>query len=235
VLVGATDRDDRRAEFSDTGRDDLLMAPGVDIVSTWCQRDGDDPCASDERTYGIASGTSFAAPHVSGALALVRAAGLSHEEAVARLRDTARDLAAPGRDDGTGYGLLDLQAATAGLVTASSPTAPAPTTPAAPTSPDPTATPSAPATDPPTSAPSVPSVPTATPHASASPSETATTAPAAPPTPDGEITTPDGEASPVALEHEGPAGSGWKLLAVGLVAVTGVASGGTAARVLRRG
>lgn len=236
VLVGATDRDDRRAEFSDTGRDDLLMAPGVDIVSTWCQPRDDDPCWSDERTYGIADGTSFAAPHVAGAVALVRAAGLSHDEAVTRLRDSARDLAAPGRDDGTGYGLLDLQAATAGLLPSSQPTTPAPTTPAPTATPDPsptsTPTPSASATDPP---PTTSPAPTATPDPSPSPSGTATTVPTAPSSPDGEVTTPDGEASPVAFEDAGRAGSGWKLLAVVLVAVTAVASGGAAAGARRRG
>ncbi len=75
VLVGATDRDDVRTEFSDSGRDDLLMAPGVDVVSTWCRQAGDERCAPDTHTYGIADGTSFAAPHVAGALAVLRSAG----------------------------------------------------------------------------------------------------------------------------------------------------------------
>jgi serine protease len=39
VLVGASDPQDRRAVFADHGRSDALLAPGVDIVSTWCGPD----------------------------------------------------------------------------------------------------------------------------------------------------------------------------------------------------
>lgn len=111
VLVGSTDRDDERASFSDAGRDDILMAPGVDIVSTWCREDGDSRCSRGTHTYGQASGTSFSAPQVAAGLALLRDLGLDAEQAVDHLRGTARDLGPSGDDAQYGVGLIDLAAA----------------------------------------------------------------------------------------------------------------------------
>ena len=60
IAVAATDHNDERASFSNYGETWVdLAAPGVDILST---TPGD--------TYGLKSGTSMAAPHVSGAAAL---------------------------------------------------------------------------------------------------------------------------------------------------------------------
>jgi subtilisin family serine protease len=157
VLVGATDKDDQRADFSDTGRNDMLMAPGVDIRSTWCRPDKDTPCDGQTHNYGIAEGTSFAAPHVAAAIAILRSSGLNHQQAVQRLRDTARDLGPAGRDLETGYGLIDLVAATGASTAPPSPTATP--SPSASPSPSPTTTPAS--TDQPSEAPTSPG-PTAT-------------------------------------------------------------------------
>jgi subtilisin family serine protease len=64
--------------------------------------------------WGAANGTSFAAPHVSGAAALVLglAPHLSRQELTSLLLSTAVDLGAPGRDDAVGAGMLDVDAAT---------------------------------------------------------------------------------------------------------------------------
>ncbi|GIH28181.1 hypothetical protein Aph01nite_64910 [Acrocarpospora phusangensis] len=57
--VAASDESDQRAPFSNHGRCVDLYAPGVDILSTW-----------PDDTLRRLSGTSVAAPHVSGAAAL---------------------------------------------------------------------------------------------------------------------------------------------------------------------
>jgi len=63
IAVGATDRNDNKTGFSNFGANAVdLFAPGDNIYST---RTGTDT------SYGSGSGTSFAAPVVSGALALL--------------------------------------------------------------------------------------------------------------------------------------------------------------------
>jgi subtilisin family serine protease len=61
LTVSATDREDSRARWANTGGCVDLFAPGVGIVSAWG--------ASDDATRSL-SGTSMAAPHVTGAAAL---------------------------------------------------------------------------------------------------------------------------------------------------------------------
>ena len=62
ITVGSTDRNDRRSNFSNYGRCLDIFAPGSDIQSSWSNSD------SDSKTI---SGTSMAAPHVAGAVALL--------------------------------------------------------------------------------------------------------------------------------------------------------------------
>lgn len=85
-------------------RDYCLFAPGSNIRSTL-----------NGGSYGIGSGTSFAAPYVSGAAAVVKAAfpGVSNRDVVDRLLLTAEDLGDPGVDSTFGRGRLDLEAAMA--------------------------------------------------------------------------------------------------------------------------
>ncbi|MGN9907308.1 S8 family peptidase [Phytohabitans sp. LJ34] len=61
LTVSATDREDSRAPWANTGGCVDLFAPGVSIVSAWN--------AADDATRPL-SGTSMAAPHVTGAAAL---------------------------------------------------------------------------------------------------------------------------------------------------------------------
>jgi subtilisin family serine protease len=61
MTVGAADRTDRRASFSNYGDCIDWFAPGAEIESAWA--DSDD-------AIGTASGTSMAAPHAAGVAAL---------------------------------------------------------------------------------------------------------------------------------------------------------------------
>ena len=67
--------------------------------------------------YGYMSGTSMAAPHVAGTLALMFAAypDLSASDALQRLYDTATDLGDEGWDEKTGYGEVNALAAVNGF------------------------------------------------------------------------------------------------------------------------
>lgn len=151
-----------------------LVAPGVDVKTT--------------DLYGMytsATGTSAAAPHVAGTLALLLSAApdLTADQQVTALLNSAVDFGAAGPDNAFGYGRLDALAAYQSLQGGAAtplPTAPATHTPTATAMPTATATAQVTAT--PTAAPTaVPTatptaLPTATPIASSTP--TATTAPA---------------------------------------------------------
>ena len=105
LAVAATDRSDQRASFSNYGPEVDLAAPGVDIYSTWPWLDG----------YFTKSGTSMAAPHVSGVAALVwsRWPEWDNIEVSRRIMETAVDVDVSGWDPYTGWGRLDAAAALA--------------------------------------------------------------------------------------------------------------------------
>lgn len=100
IAVGATDREDRRADFSVSGDWVDLSAPGVEIPSALVGG-GSQPI----------SATSIAAPQVSGVAALLAAMGLPADDIRDRLRSTAVDLGAPGKDPEYGWGRVDAGAA----------------------------------------------------------------------------------------------------------------------------
>lgn len=104
LTVGSVDRDNVVTDFSITGPQVDLVAPGVDITSPYTQADGG---------YFTGYGTSQSTAIVSGAAALVRAKfpQLSAAEVIHRLEATAIDKGAPGRDDQYGYGVLNIMGA----------------------------------------------------------------------------------------------------------------------------
>ena len=111
VSVGASDAWDRRCAFSSYGPSLDLVAPGLDVWTTAPTY----PNAFGARWPGVldGSGTSFAAPHVTGTIGLMvaRRPDLADRDAQMLLRASAHDLGAPGRDDQTGWGRLDAAAA----------------------------------------------------------------------------------------------------------------------------
>ncbi|RCG25899.1 hypothetical protein DQ384_30785 [Sphaerisporangium album] len=122
VAVGATGHHDRPAPFGNRGPLLDLFAPGVAVRS-----------AVPGDTYRTLSGTSVAAAHVAGALALVRQANqdLPGEELVEKLRTSGKDITYRSGGTTVTTKRIDLAAA----LSLDPPTTPAPTvTP----SPDPT-------------------------------------------------------------------------------------------------
>lgn len=104
VAVTALTADDRLANFSSWGPEVDLAAPGARILSTY----GDG--------YKELSGTSMAAPHVTGTVALVlaRAPRLSGEHVVQLLKRTAQSLPSLGAEE-QGAGLVNAAAAVAAM------------------------------------------------------------------------------------------------------------------------
>lgn len=118
IVVAASDRNDRKPDFS-SGVGEAkwgMAAPGGgsttdpisdDIYSTYYE-------SGQQNSYAYLRGTSMAAPHVSGAAAVLRGMGLSAQQTVERLLSTAKDIGPEGRDTTFGYGRLDLAAAVGG-------------------------------------------------------------------------------------------------------------------------
>ncbi len=113
--VGAVDQGLTVASYSSRGPSTCdstvfaeVVAPGDQLITTDLSSGGNPTVV-----FPPVSGTSFAAPHVSGAMALLLSAfpdtTVPHLEAV--LINTARDLGDPGPDNDYGYGLIDVVAA----------------------------------------------------------------------------------------------------------------------------
>jgi subtilisin family serine protease len=102
VAVAATDEANARAALSNYGPEIDVAAPGIAIYST-------DLGGS----YGDRSGTSMATAFVSGLAALIAGEIDSGDPDAVRdaIEDTALDIAPAGRDDFTGYGLIQADAA----------------------------------------------------------------------------------------------------------------------------
>lgn len=98
VAVGATNENSELAWFSNYGPEQELVAPGTSIFSTTLGG-----------SYDEASGTSMAAPEVSGVAALILALdpALSANDVRSILAASAIDMGSAGRDSRFGYGLVN--------------------------------------------------------------------------------------------------------------------------------
>jgi subtilisin family serine protease len=124
ITVAATDQNDERAKFSNFGRAVDISAPGIDVLSLRAintdmiaKADKDYKPGSafvgGAQDYYKASGTSFAAPFVSGVASLLMSKfpNLTGKQVKRMILQSALDIDVPGVDQNTGYGLLDARAA----------------------------------------------------------------------------------------------------------------------------
>jgi len=101
IAVAATDENDNVASWSSKGPEVEIAAPGVNVLSTYRNN-----------WYAYGSGTSMAAPHVSGTAGLmiskILADGRTYTVEGIRdtLRTTADDIGPAGKDDASGYGIV---------------------------------------------------------------------------------------------------------------------------------
>ena len=117
IAVGAVDINNNRTDYSTSGSELDLVAPGgtsnYGILSTWGYYDG----TNYNTGYNYMSGTSMASAFVSGAAALLLESGVSPNNIKKRLTSTAYDLGNSGKDDKYGYGMLDVYGALLGKKT----------------------------------------------------------------------------------------------------------------------
>jgi len=102
MSVASTDAADQHSEFSNFGKTIDIAAPGSNVFSIF-----------PGESFGGLDGTSMSTPIVSGAAALVKAnePKLSNTDIAGRLKLTAKDLGAAGKDVYYGHGRLNIDRA----------------------------------------------------------------------------------------------------------------------------
>ncbi len=125
ITVGATGPDGQQTAYSNFGRDVDVMAPGGNLDRSFTGPDGTRHAAgilstvldrhSGMPTYEFQQGTSMAAPHITGLIALMLSAdpGMTSTGVLAALRSAASPVPGCGPGD-CGAGLVDAAAALGG-------------------------------------------------------------------------------------------------------------------------
>ncbi|MDW7727744.1 MAG: S8 family serine peptidase [Candidatus Methanoperedens sp.] len=125
IAVTAIDQNAQRASFSPIDQKIELAAPGVNINSTVSDCTLTPPIVCTEN-YKSLSGTSMAAPYITGVAALVYSTdypdvngdGIRNNTDVRKiLQDSALDVGIAGRDNIYGYGIVDASKAVLGYST----------------------------------------------------------------------------------------------------------------------
>lgn len=105
ICVGSINREKRRSDFSSTGPNLTIMAPGEKILSCYPPDD-----------FARFSGTSMATPFIAGVAALILAKHRKHggktpcdsqKEMMEHLTKVALDVEDPGWDQHTGWGIVN--------------------------------------------------------------------------------------------------------------------------------
>ncbi|MFB6127021.1 MAG: S8 family peptidase [Halolamina sp.] len=99
MAVSSTASDDTLSDFSSTGPEIELAAPGTDVYST----------VASNGSYDTYSDTSMACPHVAGAAGQLMANGYTNSEARSQLKSTAESIGLASNESGSG--LVDAAAA----------------------------------------------------------------------------------------------------------------------------
>lgn len=109
IAVGAINQSNGLAEFSNYGPQIDLVAPGVEIRSTFPMKTG---------MYLTSSGTSMSAPFVSGLAAMIKAKypRLTPQKIKWKIQSTCTDLGKPGWDEEYGAGLINANEALGGTL-----------------------------------------------------------------------------------------------------------------------
>src|SRR5262249_41288745 len=106
LTVAATDRGNHVSLFSTASSTIDVAAPGEGVEVAV-------PSSHEASGYMVASGTSYSAALVSGAVAWIwtRRPALDNTQLIELVRSTARHVGPPGFSTDTGYGILDIRAA----------------------------------------------------------------------------------------------------------------------------
>ncbi|MBP2389179.1 S8 family serine peptidase [Aeromicrobium fastidiosum] len=117
IGVGASDRSDGVAPFSNCGTYVDVVAPGTGITSTMIKRPSLSlPCAYG-KSYCVLDGTSMASPHVAAAAAILISRTkhrLTLSKVAYLLTARADDIVTPGYDTTSGRGVLNIRRALVG-------------------------------------------------------------------------------------------------------------------------